>query len=146
MNKVILMGRLTKDVELKVTQSGTNMCDFTIAVDRRFVKQGEERQTDFINCRAFGNTSAFIGKWFSKGRMISVVGSIQTRTWDDNEGKRHYVTEVIVDEVYFCGDRNNGQSNNTHAPSTTITSTDNPFPSNDLNEFVPVENNGDLPF
>ena len=116
MNKVILMGRITKDIELKMTQSGINMCDFSVAVDRRFARQGEERQTDFINCRAFRNTAEFISKWFGKGRMIAVVGSIQNNNWTDDSGEKHYSTNVIVDEAYFCGDKSSSITDNSSDP------------------------------
>ena len=102
MNKVILVGRLTKDPELRNTQSGTAVCSFTIACDRHFVKQGEERQVDFINCIAWQKTAEFVSKYFTKGTRIALEGSIQTRTWDDNEGKKHYATEVLVDNVEFA--------------------------------------------
>lgn len=103
MNKVILMGRLTRDPELRSTATGTSVASFTIAVDRRFANKDGVRQADFINCVAWRQTADFISKYFPKGRMIAVCGSIQTRTWDDQEGKKHYVTEVVVDEAYFAG-------------------------------------------
>jgi single-strand DNA-binding protein len=103
MNKVTLMGRLTRDPELRSTATGTSVVSFTLAVDRRFANREGERQADFINCVAWRQTGEFISKYFPKGRMIAVCGSIQTRTWDDQEGKKHYVTEVVVDEAYFAG-------------------------------------------
>lgn len=149
MNKVILMGRLTKDVELKVTPNGINVCDFSVAVDRRFQKAGSERQADFINCRAWRNTAEFVSRWFSKGRMISVVGTLQTRTWDDNEGKKHYATEVIVDEAYFCGDKGNtnqsGGFGGASVPSPAANTSQSPFP-DDMNDFIPIDSEDDLPF
>lgn len=102
MNKVILMGRLTKDPEIRYTQNNTPVCSFTLAVDRRFSK---DKQADFISCQAWQKTAEFISKYFQKGSMIAVVGRIQTRTWEDNEGKKRYVTEVIVDEAYFTGSK-----------------------------------------
>lgn len=102
MNKVILMGRLTKEPEIRYTPSnGTAVCQFTVAVDRRFKSEGQP-QADFINCVAWRTTAEFVSKYFTKGSRIAIVGQIQTRTWDDNDGKRHYVTEVIADEVEFC--------------------------------------------
>ena len=101
LNKAILVGRLTKDPELRSTQSGVSVASFTVAVSRSYARQGEERQTDFINCVAFRNTADFISRYFAKGNMIGVDGSIQTRTWDDQEGKRHWVTEVVVNEAHF---------------------------------------------
>lgn len=102
MNKVILIGRLTKDPEIRYTQNNTPVCNFTLAVDRRFSK---DKQADFISCQAWQKTAEFISKYFQKGSMIAVVGRIQTRTWEDNEGKKRYITEVIVDEVYFAGSK-----------------------------------------
>ena len=101
MNKVILIGRLTKDPEIRYTQTSKAVANFTIAVSRRFKKD----EADFINCVAWDKTAEFISKYFSKGSMIAVVGRIQTRTWEDSEGKKRYVTEVIVDEVYFAGSK-----------------------------------------
>lgn len=102
MNKVILMGRLTKDPEIRYTQNNTPVCSFTLAVDRRFSK---DKQADFISCQAWQKTAEFISKYFQKGSMIAVVGRIQTRTWEDSEGKKRYITEVIVDEAYFTGSK-----------------------------------------
>ena len=101
LNSVQLIGRFTRDPELRTTQSGVSTCSFTIAVDRNFVRQGEERKADFINCVAWRQTAEFISRYFKKGNLIALEGSIQTRTWDDTEGKRHYVTEVIVDRTHF---------------------------------------------
>ncbi len=102
MNKVILMGRLTKTPETRYTQT-TNMqvTSFTLAVNRRFSKEGEQ-QADFINCITFSKTAEFVSKYFQKGQQVSVVGRIQTRSWDDQEGKKHYATDVIVEETYFA--------------------------------------------
>ena len=104
MNQVILMGRITKEPELKHTQQGVSACSFSIAVNRRFAKEGQQN-ADFINCIAWRNTAEFITKYFHKGSMIAVVGSIQTRTWEDANGKKQYATEVSVDEAYFTGSK-----------------------------------------
>lgn len=112
LNSVQLMGRFTRDPELRTTQNGISTCSFTIAVDRNFVRQGEERKADFIGCVAWRQTAEFISRYFKKGDMIAIEGNIQTRTWDDTEGKRHYVTEVVVDRTHFTGGRreqNNGE-------------------------------------
>lgn len=103
MNKAILMGRLTKDPELRYTSvNNTAVCSFTIAVNRKFSKQGEEKQADFISIVAWDKTAEFCSKYFTKGQQVAVVGRIQTRTWDDNEGKKHYVTEVVAEEAFFA--------------------------------------------
>ncbi len=104
MNKAILMGRLTRDPEMRTTPQGTSVCSFSIAVNRRFAKEGQQ-QTDFINCVAWRQQAEFICKYFTKGSMIAVVGSIQTRTWDGQDGKKQYATEVVVDEAHFTGSK-----------------------------------------
>lgn len=104
-NNVTLMGRLVKDPEIRYTTDGKAIARFTLAVDRRFVKQGEQRQADFINIVAFRQTAEFVGKYFVKGQLVAVVGSIQTRSWDGDDGQKQYATEVIVNEVHFCGDK-----------------------------------------
>ena len=99
-NKVILGGRLTADPELKKTQNGDiSVCSFTIAVNRRFSRAGEQPQADFINCVAWRQQAELLAKYFRKGSSVCVVGSIQTRSWTDNQGAKRYATEVIVDEI-----------------------------------------------
>ena len=105
LNSVNLIGRFTRDPELRSTPSGVSTCSFTIAVDRNFVRQGEERKADFITCVAWRQTAELISRFFKKGNLIALEGSIQTRNWDDNEGKRHYATEVVVDRVHFVESR-----------------------------------------
>ena len=110
LNKVILMGRFTRDPELRSTPQGISTCAFSIAVDRNFVRQGEERKADFINCVAWRQTAEFISKYFKKGSMVALEGSIQTRSWDDTEGKKRYATEVIVSQVYFAESKRDAQA------------------------------------
>ena len=105
MNKVILMGRLTKDIEMRQTPNGVSLVRFSIAVTRRFKNSNGEYDADFINCVAWRKTGEFIARYFQKGSMIAIVGSIQTRSWDGNDGKKQYATEVIVDEAYFTGSK-----------------------------------------
>lgn len=105
LNNVTLMGRLTQDPELKSTPNGTSVLSFTIAVERDYAKPNEEREADFISCTAWGKTAEFISRYFLKGRMIAVVGSLRTRTFDDRYGTRHYVTEVNVDKTSFTGEK-----------------------------------------
>ena len=109
MNKVILCGRLTKDPEIKLTSNQTKFCQFTIAVDRRFKDANGQRQADFINCLAWKQTAEFITKYFKKGNRIGVVGSIQTRSYDDQNGQKHFVTEVIVEEAEFVESNNRAE-------------------------------------
>ncbi len=116
MNKVILLGRLTKDPETRYTQStNTQVTSFTLAVNRRFVKQGEERQADFINCVEWNKTAEFVSKYFRKGQQVGVIGRIQTRNYDDDKGIKHYVTEVIAEETYFAGDKKDATQNEVQA-------------------------------
>jgi len=146
MNKVILMGRLTKDPELRYTSvNNTAVCTFSLAVDRRFSKPGEEKQADFFNIVAWRKQAEFCGKYFTKGLKVVVVGSLQNRSWDDNEGKKHYITEVIADEVYFAESRKNegGASSFRQAGAPG-----NAAPSGEQPEggFFPVEEDDELPF
>lgn len=110
LNKVVLMGRFTKDPELRATGMGTSVASFTLAVDRDFKGQNSERKTDFINCVAWRNTAEFISKYFRKGSMVAIEGSIQTRSWDDNEGKKRYATDVVVSQIYFAESKKNEPS------------------------------------
>ena len=111
MNKVILMGRLTRDPEVRYTQtSNTLVASFSLAVNRRFARQGEERQADFINIVAWNKTGEFVSKYFKKGQQVAVVGRLQTRTWDDDKGQKHYITEVIAEETYFADSKRDGNS------------------------------------
>lgn len=122
MNKAILMGRLTRDPELRTTQSGISVVSFTLAVDRRFKSQSGEREADFISCRAWRQTAEFIQKYFSKGSKLAVVGTIQTGSYE-KDGRTVYTTDVVVDEAYFVesksaasggGDYGNNQGRQTY--------------------------------
>lgn len=104
LNKIVLMGRLTKDVELRQTHNGTAVAFFTIAVNRRFAKEGQQT-ADFLNCVAWRQQAEFIAKHFVKGKMIAIVGNLQSRSWEGQDGKKQYATDVVVDEVYFTGEK-----------------------------------------
>ncbi len=107
MNKVILIGRLTKDVELRYTQTNnTAVASFSLAVNRKFVKNGEERQADFFNIIAWNKLAENISKYLFKGNQVAISGRLETRSWDDPNGQKHYVTEVIAEEVDFIGSKN----------------------------------------
>ena len=128
-NNVILMGRMTADAELKSTPSGKYVTSFSIAVERDFTQNGE-RQTDFINLVAWGKTAEFITRYFSKGNMIAVRGSIQTRQYE-KDGSKRTATEVLVDKVSFCGEKTERKEE----------------PKNNANPFEPlVDDDLDLPF
>lgn len=111
-NKVILMGRLTADPELKQSTSGTPVTSFNLAVDRRYNK-GEDKQCDFITIVAWRQTAEFICKYFGKGQAILVCGELQTRTWTDNQGNKRYATEVVASEACFCEAKKDSESNST---------------------------------
>lgn len=131
MNKVILLGRLTKDVETRYTQStNTQVSSFTLAVNRRFAKEGEQ-QADFINIVAWSKTAEFCSKYFRKGQQVAVVGRIQTRTWDDDQGQKHYITEVIAEEVYFADTKKTGPDESILGSSTPVTNNDFEIASSD---------------
>ena len=118
LNKTILGGRLTADVELKQTPSGVAVCSFSIAVNRKQNKD-KEQVTDFINCVAWRERAEFISKYFKKGSSICVVGQIQTRTWTDNSGNKKYATEVVVDETFFVDSKSESApaQNDGYAPT-----------------------------
>lgn len=133
------MGRLTKDPELRyTTKSKTAVAAFTLAVNRRFAQEGQP-QADFINIIAWGKTAEFVAKYFIKGQQVSVVGRIQTRTWDDNEGKRHYITEVVAEETYFADSKRSGESGGSSQKPYTQVGTNN-------DGFYPMDEDDELPF
>ncbi len=140
MNKAILMGRLTKEPELRYTSTNnTAICSFTLAIDRKFTRQGEEKQTDFIPVVTWTKTAEFCGKYFHKGQQVAVVGRIQTRTWDDTEGKRHYVTEVVADEAYFADTKQRTDDSQSKFPAGGTGT-------NNADGFYPMEDDDELPF
>lgn len=101
LNTVILMGRLTRDPELKQTPQGVSVATFSLAVDRNYSK-GEEKQTDFINITAWRSTADFVAKYFTKGQLVAIRGRLQTRQWQDQSGQKRYATDVVADEVFFA--------------------------------------------
>lgn len=123
LNTVILMGRLTADPELRTTTNGTSVTSFTIAVDRNYVKSGEDRQTDFINLVAWRTTAEFVERNFRKGQMIAIRGSLQQRTYEDKNGNKRTAMDVVMDEVHFCGDK----SKPAEQPTFTVLSDASPF-------------------
>lgn len=112
MNKCEIVGRLVKDVELKTTPNQVQYCNFTVAVDRRFKDANGQRQADFINCVAWKQTATFIQKYFRKGSRIGIVGSIQTRSYEDQNGQKHFVTEVLAEEAEFVESNSNANAGN----------------------------------
>ena len=116
-NRIILMGRLTKDPELKTTQSGVTMCRFSIAVDRAYSK-GQDKQTDFFDITAWRQTAEFVSKYFSKGKCILIEGKLQNNNYTDQNGVKQYRNAIIADNVAFCGDKaQNGGGQSAAAPT-----------------------------
>lgn len=117
MNKILLMGRLTKDPELRYTQGGTAVASFTLAVNRSFANQNGEREADFINCVAWQKAAEFVANYFKKGQQMALEGRLQVRSYDDNNGQRRWVTEVVTEKAEFVGSKNGGNSNSNGAGS-----------------------------
>ncbi len=139
-NKAILMGRLTRDPELRHTNSGTPVCSFSIAINNGY---GENAQTDYVNCVAWNKTAEFVSKYFAKGRMIIVTGRISSRSWEGSDGKKNYVTEVVANEVAFGESKRDGgdySSQGAAAPES--------IPSMPMEDggFSPLDTDDDLPF
>lgn len=124
-NKVILLGRLTANPEIRYTQATNIMvASFSLAVNRRFTKEGEERQADFINIVAWNKTAEFCSKYFKKGQQVGVIGRLQTRNYEDDKGVKHYITEVVAEEVYFADSKKEG--------ATTTDTTENNLEVDDM--------------
>ena len=118
MNLVVLVGRLTNDPELRTTSGGTSYCRFSVAVDRSYVKAGEERKADFINCVAWGKQAEFISRYFAKGRRIGLHGSIETGSYTNRDGQKVYTTDVRVDNAEFVDSKPDGQSSSSYTGSS----------------------------
>lgn len=153
LNVVSLLGRLVADPELRRTPNGVSVTTFTLAVDRNFVKAGSERQTDFIDIVAWRNTAEFVCKYFQKGSMMAVQGSIQTRTYEDKEGNKRKAFEILADNVFFAGSKNISTShastnaeNGEPQPGSAAVPTAPVFSQGSTEEFAVVTDNEDLPF
>jgi single-strand DNA-binding protein len=150
LNKVILGGHLTSDPELRQTTSGIPVCSFTVAVNRRRSGEGEQ-QVDFITCQAWRATAEFLCRYFRKGSSVCVVGSIQTRTWTDQNNQKHFSTEVVADEISFVdskGENSASVAPNTSAPISAPTYVPDAYKANSGGQaqFELVESDSDLPF
>ena len=148
MNKVILIGRLTKDPEVKNTAAQVSVCRFTIAVDRKFKDSNGQRQADFINCVAWRQTAEFVSKYFQKGSMAVVAGRLQLRDWVDKEGNKRRNAEVVVENVYFGeSKRRDGDSSGNFSSPYSNDYSSQSAPSIAHNEFEELsEDDGELPF
>ena len=142
LNKVILIGNLTADPELKQTPAGISVVSFTIAINRKHQKEEGQQTADFISIVAWRKTAEFVAQWFKKGKPILVCGALQSRSYTDNKGNKRYVTEVVADEVGFVENRNEDTANDTsaYAPPSYI-NTDTAAP-----KFEAVSDEEDLPF
>lgn len=142
LNRIILMGRLTRDPELRQTQSGTAVASFSLAVDRDFSdKSTGQRATDFIDIVAWRNTAEFVSKYFSKGRMAVVEGRLQIRSWEDNNGNKRRSAEVVAEHVYFGDSKRDGSTSDSYTSHTAdVAYTEPPKP------VELTDDDGELPF
>ena len=136
MNKSILLGRLTKEPEIRLSQkNNTKVANFTLAVNRKYVAQGEERQADFINIVAYSKLAEFVEKYLNKGLQVCISGRIQTRVYEDNNGQKHYITEIIAEEINFADSQ--------RKVDNTIDTNNTPIVEDTNNEIMQDD---DLPF
>ena len=145
-NKVIMMGRIANDLELKTTTSGASVLSFRIAVDRRYQVKGEDKKSDFFNLVAWRNEAEFISRYFSKGRMILIEGELQTRSYTDKNGNTAYVTEIIVDRSTFTGEKSNNQGTSPYQnyPGNTQAAPAHPAQTTNTAPTVSQGNNADF--
>ena len=137
-NNITLMGRLTKDPELRTTQNGVSVTELSIAVDRDYAKQGEERITDFFTIVAWRQTADFICRHFHKGEMIAVQGSLQTRKYEDRNGNARTVYEIIAEKASFCGGKGNGNNSAGNTENTQISANfDDTEDGSEFDDFLP---------
>ena len=151
LNKIFIMGRLTRDPELRRTQSGTAVTSFTLAVDRDFKTQGGEKETDFIDVVAWRSTAEFVSKYFTKGRMAIAEGRLQIRDWTDKDGNKRKSAEVVADNVYFGDSRRDGTGDGGYAPSGSASAPSgggrSSAPMDGHSDFAEIsEEDGELPF
>ena len=145
LNHIVLMGRLTRDPELRRTQNGTAVASFSIACDRDYAAQGAERETDFIDIVAWRGTAEFVEKYFGKGRMIVVAGRLQIRNWQDKEGNKRRSAEVVADNVYFGDSKRDSQSGGDYAPPAYGSPAES-YTAPASGGFAEIEEDGELPF
>ena len=159
LNKAILMGRLTRDPELRHTQSNMAVCSFSLAIDRGRKDQNGERQTDFIDCVAWGRQAEFVAQWFNKGAMAIVVGRVQSRRWQDQNGNNRTAVEVVANNINFAGSKNSnagGGANyqNNSAPAYQNAAPARPaaveaapsYSAGNADDFAVIDDSDDLPF
>ena len=154
LNVVAIMGRLVADPELRTTNSGTEVCSFRIACDRSFVRQGEQRQADFIDIVAWKHNAGFVVKYFQKGSLIAIEGALQSRQYEDKNGNKRTAVEVVANSINFAGPKNSNQSSggssdyqnpapaNQNRPETSQSYSDR----SDADDFAVIDDSDDLPF
>ena len=148
-NKVIMMGRLTRNPEFRQTQACVPCCRFSIAVNRQFAnKQTGERETDFVECEAWRQTAEFVSRYFSKGNMILVEGELRNNNYEDAKGVKHYGMKVLVNNVNFCESKNSGENQQQHSDSAAAqpSTESRGFSADDLGEFEEILSDGGFPF
>ena len=146
LNHITIMGRLVKDPELRRTQSGVAVCSFTVAVDRDFQsREAAEKQTDFIDVVAWRQTAEFVSKYFTKGRMIVVDGSLQSRKWQDKTGQNRVSWEVLANNIYFGDSKRDGMSGGDYPPPAYGAPADS-YSAPSSGSFAEIEEDGELPF
>lgn len=148
MNKILLVGRLTKDPELRYTQSGIAVASFTLAVNRRFTNQNGDLEADFINCVAWQKAAEFVANYFKKGQQMALEGRLQVRNYEGNDGQRRWVTEVVAEQIEFVGSRDSGSNSGNSTGgnsggSHNSSGTDNPYEG--LGQEIVFDDN-ELPF
>ena len=159
LNVVAIMGRLVADPELRTTQSGTNVCSFRIACDRNFARQGEQRQADFIDIVAWRQQAEFVSKYFQKGSLIAIEGSLQTRQYQDKNGNNRTAVEVVANNVNFAGSKSNGSNQGGGSYQNAAPSYQNAAPARpaaveaapsysagNADDFAVIDDSDDLPF
>ncbi|MBQ3603017.1 MAG: single-stranded DNA-binding protein [Clostridia bacterium] len=147
LNCAVLMGRLVADPELRTTPNGISVTTFRIAVDRSYVRQGEERQADFIDIVAWRQTADFVTRYFRKGSMIAVQGSIQTRSYEDKMGNKRTAVEVVADNVSFCGSKAESGTAGAARPAAAPAAPAASFSTGGMGDFESIEDDDDsLPF
>lgn len=154
MNKTILIGRLTADPELRQTQSGIASCRFTVAVNRKYKNEQGEYEADFITCVAWRQTAEFVSRYFTKGKMIAVEGTLHTGSYQDKNypDVKHYTTDVYVDNVEFCGDKGGSSTapaaaTQSYTPTAQTQQPQAPIEQSfDLSDFEEILSDGDVPF
>ena len=148
LNSVCLMGRLTADPELKSTQSGVSVCSFRIAVDRTYTPKGQEKQTDFINIVTWRSTAEFVSRYFRKGQLVAVQGSIQTSQYTDRDGNKRTTFDVVADNVFFAELKRDGTSSGSRYDSQVPQYNEGApaFQNTGSGDFEEIVGNDELPF